>query len=59
MVGTLGSLKSLCLKRTLKLQSMRIIVFDEADEMLKVGGSLLIHLPMSCSATQVQEHCTH
>ena len=38
MVGTFGTLNSLYLKRFLKFQSMRIVVFDEADEMLKVGG---------------------
>ncbi len=41
MVGTLGTLKSLHSKRLLKLQSVCIVVFDEADEMLKVGGSLV------------------
>ncbi len=40
MVGTHGILKRLRSDRILKFQSMHIVVFDEADEMLKVGGSL-------------------
>ena len=44
MVGTHGSLKNLYSKRVLKFQSVRIVVFDEADEMLKVGGSLSVQL---------------
>ncbi len=36
MVGTHGSLKNLYSKRVLKFQSVRVVVFDEADEMLKV-----------------------
>ena len=37
MVGTHGQLKNLYNKRTLKFQAVRIVVFDEADEMLKVS----------------------
>ncbi len=36
MVGTHGLLKNLYSKRILKFQAVRIVVFDEADEMLKV-----------------------
>ena len=36
MVGTHGQLKNLYSKRVLKFQAVRIVVFDEADEMLKV-----------------------
>ena len=36
MVGTHGQLKNLYSKRILKFQGVRIVVFDEADEMLKV-----------------------
>lgn len=36
VVGTHGSLKSWMSKRLLPLKFMRILVFDEADEMLKV-----------------------
>lgn len=43
MVGTHGQLKNLYSKRILKFQAVRIVVFDEADEMLKVG------LPLSPS----------
>ena len=44
MVGTHGQLKNLYNKRTLKFQAVRIVVFDEADEMLKVcAGSLALH----------------
>ncbi len=42
MVGTHGSLKNLYSKRVLKFQSVRVVVFDEADEMLKVGGSISV-----------------
>ncbi|CAL5221233.1 g3385 [Coccomyxa viridis] len=38
MVGTHGSLKNLYSKRVLKFQSVRVVVFDEADEMLKLDG---------------------
>ena len=41
MVGTHGQLKNLYSKRILKFQAVRIVVFDEADEMLKVRLQLL------------------
>ena len=37
MVGTHGQLKNLYSKRILKFQAVRIVVFDEADEMLKAS----------------------
>lgn len=37
VVGTHGKLKAWASKRILSLDSVRILVFDEADEMLKVG----------------------
>ena len=40
MVGTHGQLKNLYSKRILKFQAVRIVVFDEADEMLKAGFPL-------------------
>lgn len=36
VVGTHGSLKAWMSKRLLPLKYMKILVFDEADEMLKV-----------------------
>jgi hypothetical protein len=44
MVGTHGQLKNLYSKRILKFQAVRIVVFDEADEMLKVGLPLALSL---------------
>ena len=38
VVGTLGKLKSWASKRQLQFKAMRIMVFDEADEMLKADG---------------------
>jgi len=38
IVGTLGKLKSWSSKRQLQFKEMRIMVFDEADEMLKADG---------------------
>ena len=47
MVGTHGLLKNLYSKRILKFQAVRIVVFDEADEMLKVCSFPLC--PTRCS----------
>uniref|UniRef100_A0A061R2Y7 RNA helicase n=1 Tax=Tetraselmis sp. GSL018 TaxID=582737 RepID=A0A061R2Y7_9CHLO len=38
IIGTLGKLKSWANKRQLQFRDMRIMVFDEADEMLKADG---------------------
>ncbi len=43
VIGTHGKLKNWLSKRILDVSGIKILVFDEADQMLQVG-----HLPASC-----------
>lgn len=42
VIGAHGTLKSWVQKRVLNTENVRILVFDEADEMLKVGDTLVL-----------------
>ena len=67
MVGTHGQLKNLYSKRILKFQAVRIVVFDEADEMLKAGLPLSPNYQSAGSAASTNLpgqrcagiHCKH
>ena len=45
VIGTHGTLKNLVSKRILQFRHIRILVFDEADEMLKVVCTCAIMPP--------------
>ena len=62
MVGTHGQLKNLYSKRILKFQGVRIVVFDEADEMLKVRCNCEVarrDLVMQAALASTRTMCGH
>ena len=49
MIGTHGKLKSWMSKKFLELAALKILVLDEADEMLKVGNNYFDIFCPKCS----------
>lgn len=50
MIGTHGKLKNWLSKRTLDVAAIKILVFDEADQMLQVGRICVV------SSSVIQQH---